>query len=172
MAGSKIRKIFCWVTTFNDLNIYFASTTKGAVRIGITLGKRLDSKSFFKKRYPHTNIVEDYNMNLPLIRAIEGILSNRSGSSNIKFDISLTPFQWQVLKTIKQIPFGETMTYKEVATMIGKPKAARAVGQALRKNPLPLIFPCHRILAAGGLGGFSSGLAIKKYLINLENNLK
>jgi methylated-DNA-[protein]-cysteine S-methyltransferase len=111
-------------------------------------------------------------MNQPLIRAVEGILSNGTVIRNIKLDVSLTPFQWQVLETIQQIPFGETRTYREVAAMIGKPKAARAVGQALKKNPLPLIFPCHRILAAKGLGGFSSGLAVKKYLLDLEKRSK
>jgi methylated-DNA-[protein]-cysteine S-methyltransferase len=168
MAGSKIREIFCWVTTLNDLNIYLASTEKGAVRMGITLGKQINPKSFFRKLYPHTKIVENYDMNLQLIRAVEVILSNGIGLPNIKLDVSLTPFQWQVLKTIQQIPFGETRTYKEVAAMIGKPKAARAVGQALKKNPLPLICPCHRILAAKGLGGFSSGLAVKRCLLDLE----
>ncbi len=81
-----------------------------------------------------------------------------------------TPFQRQVWETAKLIPYGQTQSYGWIARQMGNPKAVRAVGQALGKNPLPIIVPCHRVLASGGkLGGFSSGLDLKRRLLSLEN---
>lgn len=81
-----------------------------------------------------------------------------------------TPFQRQVWETAKLIPYGETRSYGWIARQMDKPKAMRAVGQALGKNPLPIIVPCHRVLASDGkLGGFSSGLDMKRRLLGLES---
>ncbi len=80
-----------------------------------------------------------------------------------------TPFQRRVWRALTRIPLGQTRTYGEVAASIGAPRAARAVGAACGANPLPLLVPCHRVLAAGGgLGGFSGGLSIKKKLLRVE----
>lgn len=84
-----------------------------------------------------------------------------------------TPFQREVWETAKLIPYGETQSYGWIARQMGNPKAVRAVGQALGKNPLPIIVPCHRVLASGGkLGGFSSGLDLKRRLLGLESPAK
>lgn len=80
-----------------------------------------------------------------------------------------TPFQTKVLEQLKQIPFGSTSTYGRVATLIGAPKAARAVGNSCRINPLPLLIPCHRVLSTSGLGGFAYPLSIKKLLLEFES---
>ncbi len=80
-----------------------------------------------------------------------------------------TAFQREVWAATRLIPYGETRSYTWVAEQIGKPKAARAVGQALGRNPLPVIIPCHRVIAGnGGPGGFSEGLGMKKFLLQLE----
>ncbi|MCJ7684347.1 MAG: MGMT family protein, partial [Desulfobacteraceae bacterium] len=68
-------------------------------------------------------------------------LLNNPEKKPLPLDFSCTPFRWSVLKAIATIPFGETRTYGEVASMVGKPGGARAVGQVMGKNPLPLIFP-------------------------------
>lgn len=85
---------------------------------------------------------------------------------NIKF--SNTEFQKKVFSALQTIPYGETRTYHEVAQMIQQPKAARAVGQAISKNPVLIVIPCHRVLAKSSLGGFSSGLDLKESLLKLE----
>ena len=87
-----------------------------------------------------------------------------------KLDFSgATLFQREVWQTARRIPYGETRSYVWIAANIGKPEAARAVGQALGKNPFPIIVPCHRVLGSdGGLGGFSGGIEVKKYLLSLE----
>jgi methylated-DNA-[protein]-cysteine S-methyltransferase len=80
-----------------------------------------------------------------------------------------TLFQRQVWEVTQSIPYGETRSYGWVAKQIGKPDAARAVGQALGKNPLPIVVPCHRVIASdGGLCGFGGGLEMKRSLLRLE----
>ena len=87
--------------------------------------------------------------------------------------IQLTDFEWQVLKTTLAIPLGETRSYKWIAAKIGRPKAVRAVGQALRKNPYPLIIPCHRVIKSDGqIGAYAGKMDGKKAaLLALENNI-
>ena len=80
-----------------------------------------------------------------------------------------TEFQARVWTALREIPYGSTITYKELAVKIGKPKSARAIGGAVGKNPIPILIPCHRVLASGGkLGGFSAGTDIKKWLLAIE----
>lgn len=80
-----------------------------------------------------------------------------------------TPFQLRVWNFIRTIPWGETRSYKEVAEAIGCPRGARAVGLALKANPLPIFIPCHRILRGDGqIGGFSLGLERKRWLLEHE----
>ncbi len=79
----------------------------------------------------------------------------------------LTPFQQKILETARQIKYGETTSYTGLAALAGT-KAVRSVGTALSRNPVPLLIPCHRILAKKGLGGYSAGVEIKKRLLELE----
>jgi methylated-DNA-[protein]-cysteine S-methyltransferase len=99
--------------------------------------------------------------------------------ARFQFDLPLdlarmTPFQQNVLTTIRRIPVGTVWTYGQVACAIGKPKASRAVGQALGRNPVPIVIPCHRVIAGdGGLGGYSGGggVASKRLLLQMEGVL-
>ncbi len=80
-----------------------------------------------------------------------------------------TPFQRAVWDATRLIPYGETRSYKWIAEKVGSPKAARAVGGALGKNPLPVIIPCHRVIGSdGNLTGFTGGLDVKIKLLELE----
>lgn len=82
-----------------------------------------------------------------------------------------TPFQARVLKATKSIPYGQTRTYAQIATAVGRPQAFRAVGGAEAKNLTPIIIPCHRVVAArGGLGGYRLGLEMKARLLRLEGS--
>ena len=80
----------------------------------------------------------------------------------------MTEFERKVYAIVKGIPKGQVRTYRWVAEQIGNPKAARAVGNALNKNPYPIIVPCHRVVAKNGLGGFSKGIEAKKKLLRGE----
>ena len=142
MAGKAVPELYCWEITIGDLYIYLASTRKGWARIGLALKRESGCIRFFKKRFPGARLIKDYLVNESLIAEIQGALFNRqSRQENIDLDLSCSPFQLEALRAISRIPYGETMSYGEVASMIGRPKGARAVGQAMKKNPLPLIFP-------------------------------
>ena len=96
----------------------------------------------------------------------------RGGRQTFADDLDLsagTPFQQAVWRTARTIPYGETRSYGWIATTIGRPKAARAVGQAMGSNPLAIVIPCHRVVAGdGGLGGFGGGLDMKRRLLGSE----
>ncbi len=93
-----------------------------------------------------------------------------------RFDVPLdfagvTPFTRAVLDATAEVPFGRLSTYRDIATRIGKPGATRAVGNALGRNPIPVIVPCHRVVRSGGsLGGYTGGVAIKERLLALEGS--
>ena len=92
----------------------------------------------------------------------------------IEFDLPLslggTDFQLRVWTALRTIPYGETISYAQLAERIGKPKAVRAVGLANGSNPIPIIIPCHRVIGSdGGLTGFGGGLPNKKKLLALES---
>lgn len=82
-----------------------------------------------------------------------------------------TVFQIRVWKALCSISYGETKTYGDIAQLIGSPRSFQAVGNACGANPLPLLIPCHRVLAQKGIGGFSAGLPIKEALLRLEGVL-
>lgn len=80
-----------------------------------------------------------------------------------------TDFQKRVWLETRKIPYGETRTYKQIAELVGSPRAYRAVGQALGANPVPILVPCHRVIgSSGSLTGFGSGLKTKEWLLRLE----
>ncbi|HIE12760.1 MAG TPA: methylated-DNA--[protein]-cysteine S-methyltransferase [Desulfotomaculum sp.] len=83
-----------------------------------------------------------------------------------------TLFQRRVLSVVRQIPYGEITTYREVARKVGQLHAARAVGQVLKRNRTPLVIPCHRVLSRDGPGGYSCGISFKKRLLRLEGLLR
>jgi O-6-methylguanine DNA methyltransferase len=88
---------------------------------------------------------------------------------SLPLDLQGSPFLLKVWQEMKKIPHGATLSYKDLATRIGNPKAARAVGQAVGANPIPILIPCHRVINAdGSLGGFSSGLDRKEWLLRHE----
>ena len=94
-----------------------------------------------------------------------------------KFDLPLkqegTQFQKKVWQELKQIPYGETKTYGEIAKLIDKPKASRAIGMANHNNSIMILVPCHRVVGAdGSLTGYAYGVKIKKFLLELERKNK
>lgn len=103
-----------------------------------------------------------------LPRRLERYFERETVSFPDNLDLDGTPFQQAVWEAARAIPYGETRSYGWVAGRLGRPGAARAVGQALGRNPAPLLVPCHRVTAAGGLGGFGAGTALKRFLLEME----
>ena len=109
----------------------------------------------------------------PLLEKAAGQLLEYFRGERKRFDLPLAPagtaFQRKIWRELERIPFGTVVTYGEIAARAGIPKGARAVGQANHCNPIPVLIPCHRVVAAGGkLGGYGGGTALKIRLLELE----
>ena len=105
-----------------------------------------------------------------LAHELRDYMSGKAVSFQEELDLTrATPFQRRVWQQTRQIPCGQSRSYGWIAKRLGQPGACRAVGQALGRNPLPVVIPCHRVLASdGSLGGFSGGLSVKRRLLELE----
>ena len=109
----------------------------------------------------------------PLLRQAAAELAAYFAGDLREFTVPLTPkgtpFQQRVWAALREIPYGERRSYKEIAAMVGNEKACRAVGMANNRNPLPIFIPCHRVVGADGkLVGYAGGLDVKTFLLNLE----
>jgi methylated-DNA-[protein]-cysteine S-methyltransferase len=104
-------------------------------------------------------------------RELDEFFAGRRRNFEVPLDWTLitTPFARRVLRATSRIPFGEVATYKDMAVEAGSPRGSRAAGNALGSNPIPIIVPCHRVVHSdGGIGGYTSGLDIKRALLSLE----
>lgn len=105
-----------------------------------------------------------------VFKQISEYLHGQRQKFDFPYELHGTEFQKKVWEALRQIPYGETRTYKDIATVVGNPKASRAVGMANHKNPLMIVVPCHRVIGTGGkLVGYAGGLDMKKALLDLEN---
>lgn len=114
---------------------------------------------------------EDERVAMDTLRQLEQYFKGERRDFNLPLCPSGTDFQRKAWRILLQIPYGETISYGEESRRIGCPKAARAVGGANHRNPLPILIPCHRVVAAHGLGGYGGGVERKKYLLRLEGAL-
>ena len=110
---------------------------------------------------------------LPLFEMARRQLEEYFAGVRQNFDLPLDPggtdFQRRVWRALLDIPYGKAISYRELAQQVDRPKGFQAVGQANGKNPLPILIPCHRVIAADGtLGGYSGGLDRKRFLLDLE----
>ena len=141
MAGEAFSGIYCAKMTIGRLHIYLASTERGALRVGLGLDDHLPPAQFFRRVFPDLQLIQDLRMNQPLADAVEACLHNKPPKRHLPLHVSFTPFQKRALEAVAAIPFGQTRTYGAVASAMGSPQGARAVGQVMGRNPLPLIFP-------------------------------
>jgi AraC family transcriptional regulator of adaptative response/methylated-DNA-[protein]-cysteine methyltransferase len=145
-----------------------AATSRGvcAVAMGSSDAELTDALS---REYPAAAITRDSGALAQWTRAILAHLAGREPRLDLPLDVRATAFQWRVWQELSAIPYGETRTYSEVASAIGKPRAVRAVARACATNPVALAIPCHRVVpAAGGEGGYRWGVSRKKALLRRE----
>ncbi|MGY3929239.1 methylated-DNA--[protein]-cysteine S-methyltransferase [Aeromonas simiae] len=108
----------------------------------------------------------------PYLEQFEAYFSGRLTRFDLPLAARGTPFQMAVWATLREIPYGQTVSYREIAEAIGNPKAVRAVGAANGRNPLSVIVPCHRVIGSGGaLTGYAGGLPIKAWLLEHERRV-
>jgi len=137
----------------------------------IYLPNEVISEQILQKYYPNTDFVENKSGFEDTINQLTEYFDGKRKVFTIKLKIGTSPFYKKVLGEVSKIPYGRTTSYSEIAQKLNNPKAARAVGSANARNPLPIIIPCHRIVAKNGkLGGYAGGLIMKKYLLEFERN--
>lgn len=114
-------------------------------------------------------IVPDDQQNEGALSEIHAYLRGRLREFSVPIDLRGTEFQCDVWRAIAAIPYGQTISYGEIANLIQRPRATRAVGQATGANPVPIMIPCHRVIgSSGSLTGFGGGLPLKERLLSLE----
>ena len=157
-------------TKFNSPigKIYIAAVKEGVVKISFSTESPQELEKYCQK-YLGVGVQEGSEYNRDAKEQILKYLEGKSQSLDFPVIHLNSPFRQKVLEAERNIPYGETRSYGEVAKMVNNPRASRAVGSANAENPLPLYFPCHRIISYnGGLGGYGGGLGVKKYLLDLE----
>ena len=146
-----------------------AVTRQGVARLGLPHASGAGFRAWLPRFLPDAEEVKD----LPLLEQVRSELQEYFGGARRSFSLPLdlrgTPFQVSVWESLIEIPFGETCSYADVARRIERPNAYRAVGLASGANPVPLVVPCHRVIASGGgLGGYAGGAEAKRKLLAFE----
>ena len=151
--------------------LLLAATARGLVEIAFTgNGTRVDDALDELARKVSPRILEAPARLDPVRSQLDEYFTGHRVDFDVRLDRSLMgPFARRVLGRTERIPYGSVSTYAQVARHIGAPRAARAVGNALAANPIPVIVPCHRVVRTGGaLGGYGGGLDRKEWLLDLE----
>jgi len=149
-------------------DLWMAATDKGLIKVSFSQ----DENAFVREVHERTrtDVLPSSERLARIIAELTEYFSGARSRFDFAVDLSrVTPFQRRVLQAAANIPMGQVITYGELAGRIGKPKASRAVGQALGRNPVPVVIPCHRIVGGGGgIGGYTGGLDVKRKLLELE----
>lgn len=147
--------------------IHVAATAHGVV--GVRLDDDADAfREDLLRRFPDADLKRGNDVTTDAAHVLKTYLAG-GADPDLELVIPESGFQTRVWRQIAKIPRGEVRSYGRLARQLRKPQAARAVGQACGRNPVPLLIPCHRVVAAdGSLGGFSSGLDTKRRLLELE----
>jgi len=164
------RKIYYDILNSKRLgDVLLASTDVGLLQVHFPLLHKQPSK-LLRKMAPGVEVVRDKAKLKSVARQMKEYLEGKRRTFKLKLDFgNQTAFSRRVLRKAADIPYGDTDTYGALAKRCGCPGGARAVGQVMAKNPLPIIIPCHRVLASDGkLGGYAGGLKYKRILLNLE----
>ena len=119
--------------------------------------------------FRNQKIIKDKKALISEVDQLTEYFSGDRKKFDIELEVNMPPFYQKVINVVNKIPYGKYLSYEQVATKAGNPRAARAAGTANAMNTIPIIIPCHRVLAKHGkLGGYGGGIKIKKYLLKLE----
>lgn len=147
---------------------YFYEFTIGKIGISEDRGS-ITHVHFINDAEPEDREIKETPVLKEAARQLESYLRGERKEFSLVLAPAGTAFMKQVWTHLRAIPYGETATYKEIAAKIGKPQAARAIGLANNRNPIPIFIPCHRVIGTNGsLTGYRGGLELKKILLDLE----
>lgn len=161
--------IYWSLLNYKEWNLYLAATAKGLCFVG-SQNMPFDELSVWaNKRFPGIPLTEDREILIPYESEVIEYLEGKRKCFTVSYDVKGTPFQQAVWSALSKIPYGHTKTYSDIANIIKKPAAVRAVGTAIGANPLLIAVPCHRIVGKNGnLTGYRGGLDMKSDLLDLE----
>ena len=146
-----------------------ASTEAGLAYVELPHSSGRGMRDWMERYVPERRCVDEIGPNRAAIEQILEYLASERTHFDVPLDLRGTPFQRAVWDALLEIPYGESRSYAEVARAVGRPKAQRAVGSANNANPVSLIVPCHRVIAAdGSLGGYGGGQKLKARLLAME----
>ena len=150
-------------------NVFMAATAEGLCYAGPHDAPFDELVEWVKKRLPTYQLVEDRTFMEPYVQELIDYMEGNRKEFTVPLDLHGTPFQKSVWKALQEIPYGQTVSYSDIAERIQNPKSVRAVGAAIGANPLLITVPCHRVIGKNGnLTGFRGGLEMKKQLLALE----
>lgn len=163
-------KRWSWVELPTSLGTWLlAESGHGAVFLGLAGRASMgELRSLCARVDPAIELSPAARADSPAARQLTEYANGTRRVFELELDLHGSDFDQRVWKALQRIPFGRTRSYGEVARQLGNPGLARAVGGANGRNPLPVIVPCHRVLASSGLGGYSGGLALKRRLLQHE----
>lgn len=145
-----------------------AATARGICRIGLADCDAALEETL-RHEYPAAEICQDKGRLAPWLETLIRYLAGEQPHLDLPLDIRATAFQWRVWEELRAIPYGQTRSYSAIASAIGQPQARRAVAQACKQNPVPLVIPCHRVVRENGeTGGYRWGAERKKRLLEQE----
>ena len=144
-----------------------AATANALAVVALPNMTQAEFQQFLQRFFPNTQIDPGGEINLAAEEQIQAFLAGKLKKFSLKLEVVGTPFQKEILGFVAAIPYGTVRTYGEIAALAGHPKAFRAVGTANARNPLPLVIPCHRVVAVNGLGGYGGGLDMKTKLLKM-----
>lgn len=146
-----------------------ARTDRGVCRVAFADADAAgDLEWLLAREHPDGVVTRDDDALAPVVTELLHRIGGGAPELELPIDVTGTEFQCDVWREMQRIPRGETATYGEVAAAVGRPGGARAVGQACGRNPVAVVVPCHRVVAAGGLGGFGWGPDRKRALLAAE----
>lgn len=149
--------------------LYLAQHARGLCCLSLGEGAKEKLVSYLGKTFPTAVIKTSESALEEAFRQLSEYFAGQRIDFDLKLFLKGTPFQKRVWKALLQIPYGKTVSYGALATRLDSPGGMRAVGAANGRNPIPIIIPCHRVIASdGSLGGYSGGLSIKQSLLDLE----
>ncbi len=151
--------------------IHTAATDRGLALVTLPGQSRAAFDRLVHKEFENYDVKPGGSLNKKAETQLKKYLDGKLKRFDLALDIRGTVFEKRALREVARIPYGRTVTYGQVAQAIGRPGAARAVGAANARNRLPLIIPCHRVVAANGLGGYGGGVSMKRRLLNMEGAL-
>lgn len=150
------------------MHIFFYNTNIGKINIAEDDGK-ITYLNFWEKTIPKWYIIKETPIIKEAYKQLDLYLSGKLKDFNLPLSPAGTPFMQQVWKSLLDIPYGKTASYKDIAIAINNPKSSRAVGMANNKNPISIFIPCHRVIGSDGkLVGYWGGLDIKIKLLETE----